>query len=143
MPRLGLSLGIGTESCPYHDTYTHEYAVHLPVAGDDGAAASYLAARAFLVAPVTAECGPNSGSLPAIGSFVAAEGRGAMVPGVQFEDGVLTTRVLNLLHDRPSAVRLSGLVDFAGAEVTSEARVEGNALQLPPRALREVRVTVP
>jgi len=134
--RLGLSLGLGTEACPYRDTYVHEYALFAP-GGAEPLAEAYLAAQAFLVEPVTVACGPHSGPLPTSVSFAAAEGRSAHIAGCQVEDGRVAMRVVNL-SPRPSASRLTALFSLGHADVAPEGALAGGRMTLPPKAVREV-----
>lgn len=143
---LGMSLGQGPEGMPYHDTYVHEYAIHLGdrIERDTAPQQAFLAARSFLVDPIAVSTpGQSSGKLPTgEASLVTLDEPNVCIPGIQFKDEGLRVRVLNL-GSSPLRARLTGLIRPAGAKVVPAGKLDRDAVILGPQALREMIWTTP
>ncbi len=138
---LGMSLGIGTDNCPYHGRYIHEYALYVPEAAQRKQMGhlAYKAAQSFLIDPVAVRHQASAGKLSAEGSFASASGESVMITGAQAVDNELLLRVLQL--DAKSAkTSVTGLPSLAGAHVLPGGKISAGALDLGPRAVREIRI---
>lgn len=136
---LGMSLGVGPSSCSYEGEYVHEYALYVPERSKRGIAnaLSWKAAQSFLVGLVSTAA-PGGGSLPEEQSFASVSGESVVIPGIQMENGKLSMRVVNL-SSRSTSARVSCLAGLDGAEVAPAGAVVKGVLELPPRAVREIR----
>lgn len=137
---MGMSLGLGHESCPFNGSYTHEYAVLVPEPGERKRIGieAYKAAQSFLVDPVAVAHGSGSGELPAEMSFASVNGPSAIIPGIELFGGEMRMRVLNL-DTKPVRTTVRTLVPLDGAEVAPQGSLARGTLELAPQAIREIR----
>lgn len=140
---LGMSLGMGV----FHDRYTHEYALYVPSSeqGEHAATQSYLAAQAFLAEAIAVKCPSGETSLHAEASLAGCTGKSTLVSGVQLLENELAIRVLNL-ENMNVASELTGLFaqqPMRGSVWPGGKPLDDASMSLAPKAIREVRVTVP